>query len=137
LDKYAQTFWTSALKIPVFIGEFHAPHVHVQKDMEDIMDSVLGKEYPFFLGVSFFEFGVSYYKQHAYNADFELRFGMFGYGDCELSVMDYWGKSYNIRNLVPRKDKFGQTIHEAVRAAFGGQSELKLKAAPCTTLHVS
>ena len=55
--------------------------------MEDIADSMLGKEYPFFLGVSFFEFSASHAKP-----DFEHAFGMFGYGDCALSVMDSWEK---------------------------------------------
>jgi len=126
-DKYNSTFWNSEIKIPLFIGEYHAPHFHLQKDMEGIVALTLDKKYPFFLGMSFFEFSVRYDKGGT-----EKEFGMFGYGNCTLSVMDYWGTDYNIRNLVPAKDKFGQTIFESVRAAFGGRGEPIFKGAPCT-----
>merc|ERR1719291_517784 len=56
LDKYADIFWTSEVKIPVFIGEYHSVHFPVQKDMEEIVASILDQKYPFFLGISFFEF---------------------------------------------------------------------------------
>jgi len=130
LDKYAATFWNEEIKMPVFIGEYHSTHVPVAPDVKEIVAATLSTTYPFFLGVSFFEFSTRYDKGGT-----EETFGMFGYGDCALSSMNYSSKVYNVWDLTPKADpnKAGETIHEAVRVAYGGTSDPVLRTAPCVT----
>ncbi|CAE8685803.1 unnamed protein product [Polarella glacialis] len=100
IDKYARSFWNSALKIPLFIGEYHSTYKAVRQDLKDMMAVASDQRYPFFMGLNFFEFSVRYDKGGS-----EMNFGAFGYGNCLLSNMNFSGDVYSIWNLVPTKDK--------------------------------
>jgi len=117
-DKYAKSsFWTPSLKVPVFIGEYHHVFHALGEDLTDAMKLAKSDKYPFFLGYNFFEFTKAYWKGGP-----QMKFGMFGYGDCILMDMSYHGKTYTIRNLVPLKDTHGQIIAEKLQEAFGMSS---------------
>lgn len=69
-------------KTPVFIGEYHNPHGPVRSEVTDIL--ALAKTLPLFLGISFFEFQVAYWKGGA-----EMSFGLFGLGGYPIGRFRY------------------------------------------------
>lgn len=120
LDRYAKSsFWTDDLKIPVFIGEYHSVRHGMKDDLTQMVAYAKSKEFPFFMGYNFFEFSRRYDKGGP-----EMDFGMFGYGDCVLSDMNYTGQVYTIWNLVPMNDNKGYPLAKALKAAYGTGREL-------------
>ncbi|CAE8596328.1 unnamed protein product [Polarella glacialis] len=127
IDKYARSFWNSALKIPLFIGEYHSTYKAVRQDLKDMMAVASDQRYPFFMGLNFFEFSVRYDKGGS-----EMNFGAFGYGNCLLSNMNFSGDVYSIWNLVPTKDKVGDSMDAAIADVYGaGAVPLRLKSSNC------
>jgi len=120
LNKYSQSsFWTPTLKVPVFIGEYHSVHGNMEEDLTEAVQLAKSPRYPYFMGYSFFEFSRSYWKGGP-----EMEFGMFGYGDCPLMDMNYTGNTYTIWNLIPLKDRRGNSLPSALRKAFAQDSSL-------------
>ncbi|CAE7412152.1 unnamed protein product [Symbiodinium microadriaticum] len=120
LNKYSQSsFWTPTLKVPVFIGEYHSVHGSMEEDLTEAVQLAKSPRYPYFMGYSFFEFSRSYWKGGP-----EMEFGMFGYGDCPLMDMNYTGNTYTIWNLIPLKDRRGNSLPSALRKAFAQDSSL-------------
>merc|ERR1712151_405544 len=81
---------------------------------------------PLFLGISFFEFTVSYYKTGT-----EMDFGMFGYGNKSGRSMDYFGHEYPVRCLAPEPNVIdgvasSESIAEAVARVYGGHVDRSL-----------
>jgi len=132
LDKYAEAgFWTEELKIPVFIGEYHSVFVDLEEDLPSMMKAAVEdrSKHPFFLGYSFFEYSVRYDKGGS-----EEKFGIYGFGQCAISHMNFSGKVYNIWDLVPQLDKDSNLMDRALSAAFGG-STASLSLGPKSCIH--
>mmetsp|Transcript_124928 Transcript_124928/g.400189 ORF Transcript_124928/g.400189 Transcript_124928/m.400189 type:complete len:589 (-) Transcript_124928:20-1786(-) len=129
LDRYARTFWNDELKLPVFIGEYHSVQFAVRQDLKDMLAATRSREYPFFMGFNFFEFSTRYDKGGT-----EMDFGMFGYGNCALGLMNYSGKVYNVWDLTLQKDMIGDPMPDAIADAYGGAVTSVgpiLKSSPC------
>merc|ERR1711972_633684 len=120
LDGYSAAFPTT----PVYIGEYHRVNANQTEDLNNIFN-IVGKN-PLFLGISFFEFTVSYYKTGS-----EMDFGMMGYGKQSVRSMDYFGHEYPVRCLAPESDVIdgvasSQSIAEAVARVYGGHVDRSL-----------
>merc|ERR1712194_559728 len=83
LDKYEQVFPNT----PVYIGEYHRVGSNQTEDLDEILD--IAEASPNFLGISFFQFQVAYWKTGS-----EMEFGMFGLGDYKVDGMPYFNKDY-------------------------------------------
>merc|ERR1712203_1212817 len=100
--------------MPVFIAEYHRPHMNQSQDLAMVMQIAEGSD--LFLGISFFQFQVAYWKTGS-----EMEFGMFGLGDHVVASMPYFSKSYDIFCLHPEQSPAsGRTIPEALSQAYGG-----------------
>jgi len=110
LDDYEALFSTT----PVFIGEYHAPHVPVGQDLEKILSIAQSSS---LVGVSFFEYQVRYDKGGS-----EMEFGMFGLGVQKIASMDFFGTSFPVWCLTEVADKqsSGVTVVDELAKAFGG-----------------
>jgi len=114
---YAETF----PETPVYIGEYHS--VNARRSQKEDLDMVLGlaRGSDLFVGISFFEFTVSYYKTGA-----EMDFGIFGYGGQQLASMPYFGKAFGVRCLTAETHGAGVPLAMEVAAAFGGALDTSL-----------
>ncbi|OLP76311.1 hypothetical protein AK812_SmicGene43772 [Symbiodinium microadriaticum] len=81
---------------PVFIGEYHntflaylQPPLTLAEDLTEVMD--LANSTELFLGISFFQFQVAYWKGGT-----EEHFGLFGLGHYEIAPMPYYGHDYKV-----------------------------------------
>merc|ERR1719210_2641330 len=111
LDDYAAFFPTT----PVYIGEYHRVGGNQTEDLETILK--LAERNPLFLGISFFEYQVSYWKTGS-----EMDFGMFGYGDYKKASMPYFSKTYDVWCVVPQESPAsGTTLPGALAKAYGGE----------------
>ncbi|CAE7945331.1 TDP1 [Symbiodinium sp. KB8] len=110
LDDYEALFATT----PVFIGEYHAPHVPVGQDLQKILSIA---ESSSLAGISFFEYQVRYDKGGS-----EMEFGMFGLGVQKIASMDFFGTSFPVWCLTEVADKksSGVTVVDELAKAFGG-----------------
>jgi len=112
LDDYAAHF----SKTPVYIGEYHRVNANQTQDLALILS--LAKTNPLFLGISFFEYQVAYWKTGS-----EMDFGMFGLGDFELASMPYFGQNFSIYCLAPQASPLsGSSMPDAVAAVYGGSA---------------
>lgn len=110
LDHYPNAFPTT----PVYIAEYHCVHTNQSEDLALILH--LAEENSLFLGVSFFEYQVAYWK-----AGSELAFGLFGLGDYIRAPMLYSSKNYNIYCLTPETSaESGIALADAVSQAYEG-----------------
>jgi len=110
LDDYTAHFPMT----PVYIGEYHRVHANQTEDLDLILS--LAKANPLFLGISFFEYQVAYWKTGS-----EMDFGMFGLGDAVLASMPYFGKNFSIYCLTPQdSETSGTSIPDAVAVVYGG-----------------
>merc|ERR1719382_637881 len=101
---------------PVYTGEYHAVDQDQSVDLKEVLR--LAKTIPLFLGISFFEFQVSYQKAE----EVEQAYGIFGLGDKVLSSMEYFGLSVDVRCLLMRPTiKPALTLPEAITRAYGGE----------------
>jgi len=110
LDSYNQAFPAT----PVYIGEYHRVDANQTEDLDTILAAVESNE--LFVGISFFEYTVSYYKTGS-----EMDFGMFGYGNDTVKTMDYFGQELPVKCLAPvASPPSGTTMPEAVARVYGG-----------------
>merc|ERR1712113_53976 len=110
LNPYTQRF----PDMPVYIAEYHAPGANQSQDLKAIMQIAEGND--LFLGISFFQFQVAYWKTGS-----EMEFGMFGLGDYVVASMPYFSKHYDVYCLQPEESHAsGQTIAEAMTQVYGG-----------------
>jgi len=121
LDVYNRSgFWDDNLKIPVFIGEYHSVKVPLEEDLTSMQQKIIPK-YPFFMGVTFFEYQVRYDKGGS-----ETEFGMFGLGGCKLMKMHFLGENYSVWDLTQNHDHHSlhhDKIDTIVAKAFGGNAD--------------
>jgi len=111
LDDYAAFFPTT----PVYIGEYHRVAGNQTEDLETILE--LAERNPLFLGISFFEYQVAYWKTGS-----EMDFGMFGLGDYKKASMPYFSKTYDVWCVVPQDSPAsGTTLPGALAKAYGGE----------------
>mmetsp|Transcript_43697 Transcript_43697/g.101974 ORF Transcript_43697/g.101974 Transcript_43697/m.101974 type:complete len:595 (-) Transcript_43697:47-1831(-) len=94
---YTERFRTT----PVFIGEYHntllaylQPPLTLADDLAEVLD--LANTTDLFLGISFFQFQVAYWKGGT-----EEHFGLFGLGHYEIAAMPYYGHDFKVWCLVP------------------------------------
>jgi len=110
LDDYTTYFPTT----PVYIGEYHRAHANQTDDLGTILS--LAEQNPLFLGISFFQYQVAYWK-----AGSERDFGMFGLGSRTLVEMNYFGKTYNVYCLEAQPSApSGMVMPSAVAHIYGG-----------------
>jgi len=112
-------FWDHNMKMPVFIGEYHSVKFPLQEDLTSMQRIV--SEYPFFMGVTFFEYQVRYDKGGS-----ETEFGMFGLGDCKLMDMHFLGEDYSVWDLAENHDHLSHSLEKIdtiVAGAFGGKAD--------------
>ncbi|CAE7413481.1 TDP1 [Symbiodinium pilosum] len=110
LDSYEVLFPTT----PVFIGEYHAPHVPAGQDLQKIMSIARNSS---LAGVSFFEFQVRYDKGGS-----EMEFGMFGLGVQKIASMNFFGVEFPVWCLTEIADKqSSSTVVDEVAKAFEGE----------------
>jgi hypothetical protein len=114
LDDYEQTFPAT----PVFIGEYHNVHVDLETDLRTIKEIAAGS--PLFLGISFFQYQVAYWKGGT-----EMEFGMFGLGDYVVAPMDYFGSKFDVYCLQPASSSssgaHAASMPDALAAVYGGR----------------
>jgi len=113
-------FWDHKLKMPVFIGEYHSVNFPLQKDFTSMQRTV--SEYPFFMGVTFFEYQVRYDKGGS-----EKEFGMFRLGDCKLMDMHFLGEDYSVWDLMESYDHLSpsqEKMDGIVARVFGGNADV-------------
>jgi len=109
-DQYVQRFQST----PVYIAEYHSVNVGQAADLNAILN--LARATPLFLGISFFEFQVAYWK-----AGSEMEFGMFGLSPNTLANMVYFEQDYKVHCLVPQKGRADSSnIAEDLAQAYGG-----------------
>jgi len=111
-DDYSKLF----PRTPVFLGEFAGLYAGLKEDLDTMMS--LAAANPLFLGTTFFEYQVSYWKFGP-----EREFGMFGLGGTTLATMEYLDKSCDVYCLVPVDRQEGGvsvSVSEVVAQAFGG-----------------
>mmetsp|Transcript_102092 Transcript_102092/g.259445 ORF Transcript_102092/g.259445 Transcript_102092/m.259445 type:complete len:425 (+) Transcript_102092:47-1321(+) len=101
-------------QMPVYIAEYHSVHVDQSSDLEAIF--ALAEETPLFLGISYFEYQVAYWK-----AGTEREFGLFGFSDQAFMALDYFNKTFNVHCLVPQLSPYnGANMPQALARAYGG-----------------
>eukprot|EP00927_Polykrikos_kofoidii_P035034 TRINITY_DN29611_c0_g1_i1.p1 TRINITY_DN29611_c0_g1~~TRINITY_DN29611_c0_g1_i1.p1 ORF type:complete len:578 (-),score=71.86 TRINITY_DN29611_c0_g1_i1:150-1763(-) len=116
LSKYGSSSMWKQYKIPMFIGEYHAPGANQMYDLPAVFKQTQTRD--FLLGFCFFEYQARYDKVGGFGAAYEMRFGMFGLDEhCDLGEIDYFGKKYKIHRVVPRGD-----ASNALMKTFGGTS---------------
>jgi len=108
---------------PVFIGEYHntflaylQPPLTLAEDLTEVMD--LANSTELFLGISFFQFQVAYWKGGT-----EEHFGLFGLGHYEIAPMPYYGHDYKVWCLVPRMSPAATpnaTLPDVLTEVYGG-----------------
>jgi len=101
---------------PVFIAEFHSPGIDQAKDLHRVME--LAREREYFLGISFFQFQVAYWK----DITFEMEFGMFGLdGSRSVGNMPYGWSNLDIFCLQQLPNpKSSLSLSAAVASVYGG-----------------
>jgi len=111
LNDYDKTFKDT----PVYIAEYHSTYVNETSDLQQILH--IAEHSHLFLGISYFEYQVAYWKGGT-----EEAFGMFGLGDYTVAQMPYYGKTYQIDCLVPVFSRHAGTTQTAALAmAYGGK----------------
>ncbi|CAE7380669.1 TDP1 [Symbiodinium natans] len=107
---------------PVFIGEYHntllaylQPPLTLAEDLAQVLD--LADSTELFLGISFFQFQVAYWKGGS-----EELFGLFGLGHFEVATMPYYGHDFKVWCLVPRMSPAtpNTTLPAVLTEAYGG-----------------
>merc|ERR1712045_129392 len=93
LDAYEQVFHST----PVYIAEYHRVGANQSQDLESILQMAEASD--LFLGISFFQYQVAYWKTGS-----EMAFGMFGLGDGVVASMPYFSKTYAIYCLRPEEN---------------------------------
>jgi len=112
LDDYSAHFTAT----PVYIGEYHNVNANLTQDVELILS--LAESNPLFLGISFFQYQVAYWKTGS-----EMDFGMFGLGDFVLAQMPYFGQNFEVHCLaLEPSPSSGKSMPDAVAEVFGGSS---------------
>jgi len=110
LDDYTTYFPTT----PVYIGEYHRVPADQTDDLGMILS--LAAQNPLFLGISFFQYQVAYWK-----AGPERDFGMFGLSSASLVSMDYFGQTYDVHCLEPQPNpKSNMFMPSALAQVYGG-----------------
>jgi len=111
LDAFESSFPTT----PVYIGEYHRVGANQTEDLTTILD--LARAHPLFLGISFFQFQVAYWKGGP-----EMKFGMFGLGNYSRANMTYFSKTYPIYCSEPIDSvESGMSLPSALAQVYGGQ----------------
>jgi len=99
---------------PVYIGENHRVSANQTQDLELVLS--IAEANPLFLGISFFEYKVAYWKTGS-----EMAFGMFGLGDFELASTPHFGQTLSVCCLSPQvSPQSGLSIPDAVSGSYGG-----------------
>merc|ERR1719223_1928197 len=106
LDDYVKFFPST----PVYIGEYHHVGANQIEDLSIVFDLI--EQIPLFLGISFFEFLVAYWKLGS-----ERAFGMFGLGNDTKIDMPYYTRTYPIYCL----EKTYPDLSQAVTHVYGGK----------------
>jgi len=110
LPSYAEYFTST----PVYIGEYHRVFANQVEDVGLALS--LAQQNPLFLGISFFQYQVAYWK-----AGSEREFGMFAFGSSSLTSMEYFGKTFDVYCLEPQPDgASGMVMPSALSTAYGG-----------------
>lgn len=116
LNHYVTAFPTT----PVYIGEYHRVAANQTEDVGRIL--AIARRHPLFLGISFFEFSVSYWKTGT-----EMDFGLFGYGESEPAWMSYFEQTYRVHCLVAQPNpESGLSMAQAVANVYGGRLDTAL-----------
>jgi len=114
--KFFARYQKAFTQTPVFIGEYHNLLKPLTSDVKDVLK--LAGDMPLFLGISFFEFQVAYWKGGA-----EMAFGLFelgGYPVTEMSFLDH--KNYTVWCLSPSaKVVASEGLPRALAEAYGGK----------------
>jgi hypothetical protein len=95
-NRALRTYATSPLgKIPIYIGEFHSPHLNSEKWAEDItkakaivdnkVGDVCGAEENPLVGFNMFEYQVSYWKGSGSEGGTGMKYGFWGLGWKKIS----------------------------------------------------
>eukprot|EP00418_Pyrodinium_bahamense_P046315 CAMPEP_0179189388 /NCGR_PEP_ID=MMETSP0796-20121207/94016_1 /TAXON_ID=73915 /ORGANISM="Pyrodinium bahamense, Strain pbaha01" /LENGTH=388 /DNA_ID=CAMNT_0020893521 /DNA_START=69 /DNA_END=1231 /DNA_ORIENTATION=- len=110
LDEYNAAF----PNMPVYIGEYHRVGANQTEDVSMILH--IADQNPLFMGISFFEYQVAYWKSGS-----ELEFGLMGLGNETLADMPYFGKVYSVYCLDPMPcPPSGMLMVDAVARVYGG-----------------
>merc|ERR1711920_630077 len=100
--------------MPVFIAEYHRPHMNQSQDLATVMQIAEGSD--LLLGISFFQFQVAYWKTGS-----EMEFGMFGLGEEVVASMPYFSKTYDVYCLQPEESPAsGRTFADIMTHVYGG-----------------
>jgi len=131
LPAYTTRFPTT----PVYIGEYHCIGANQVEDVGRVLSTA--QQNPLFLGVSFFQYQVAYWKTGS-----ERDFGMFALSSSSLGTFDYFGTTFNLYCLEPQPDaNSGMEMPSAVSNAYGGSgvdySSLCLRSPEGVALNVS
>eukprot|EP00929_Paragymnodinium_shiwhaense_P006439 TRINITY_DN10985_c0_g1_i1.p1 TRINITY_DN10985_c0_g1~~TRINITY_DN10985_c0_g1_i1.p1 ORF type:complete len:850 (+),score=214.15 TRINITY_DN10985_c0_g1_i1:31-2580(+) len=117
LEPYKKSiFYSSTMQMPLFIGEYHSLNdegANLQKDLELLYS--YKTPYPFFKGFAFFEFTKRYDKGSGGKQD---EFGMFAFGEREVTPFKFFGENYSIRCLKKQPALNGQAMSDAFANAF-------------------
>eukprot|EP00429_Kryptoperidinium_foliaceum_P059911 CAMPEP_0176075604 /NCGR_PEP_ID=MMETSP0120_2-20121206/37789_1 /TAXON_ID=160619 /ORGANISM="Kryptoperidinium foliaceum, Strain CCMP 1326" /LENGTH=707 /DNA_ID=CAMNT_0017409311 /DNA_START=50 /DNA_END=2171 /DNA_ORIENTATION=+ len=110
MNDYSATF----PGMPVYIGEYHRVPANQTEDLDTILG--IAEVHPLFLGISFFEYQVAYWKTGS-----EMDFGMFALGDYVVANLSYFSHDYKVWCLKPLDHPpSGMTKSDAVALAYGG-----------------
>ncbi|CAK8992582.1 unnamed protein product [Durusdinium trenchii] len=117
-DRYPEHFPST----PVFVAEYHSvilqyltPVVTLQEDLAEVID--MANTSDLFLGISFFQYQVAYWKGGT-----EMDFGIFGLGNFLIAEMPYYGHTYDIWCLEPQvsHNTPGSTMPQVLTEAYDG-----------------
>lgn len=112
LDAYNEAF--KELKMPLYIGEYHAPHLPPDLTLEEDLEKALSlAEEPntLYRGYSFFEWQRRYDKGGS-----EMEFGMFGLGKTKTGSVTLQYTKFDVWCLEPLEG-----MPAAVAKAYGGK----------------
>eukprot|EP00927_Polykrikos_kofoidii_P053537 TRINITY_DN48147_c0_g1_i1.p1 TRINITY_DN48147_c0_g1~~TRINITY_DN48147_c0_g1_i1.p1 ORF type:complete len:669 (-),score=102.12 TRINITY_DN48147_c0_g1_i1:68-2023(-) len=116
LNHYASSSMWRKDRIPLFIGEFHAPDSNPMYDLPAMIQPAQDSRHPYFLGFAFFEFQARYDKTGGFGPAVEMKFGAYGLDrHCVMGDMSFFGKKYPVLRIVPRG-----SMEHALKKAFGG-----------------
>jgi len=101
---------------PVYIGEYHRVPVNQTVDLAMVLS--IAEAEPLFLGISFFQYQVAYWKQGP-----EREFGMFALAEGIVQEMPYVADtSFDVFCLEPvQHAPSGMSLPDAVAMAYGGE----------------
>lgn len=111
--KFFDHYSTVFAETPVFIGEYHNLQKPLIPDLQGVLQ--LAAAMPLFLGISFFEYQVAYWKGGS-----EMAFGAFQLGGYPVAKMRFLDKqTYTVWCLSPASSN-GVDVSKALAEAFGG-----------------